>query len=281
MLRAARSDALVELQGQELAWGPIRTRSEVVELDPDEANQARLDIDRFLLTESQVLLHHASETLMILFFAHEGSPPCPWLEMASLRTRDVNESLGRVLDTAWEPEFESVVNEVFFGADPGNHSPELAASRAATVRLLRIVARKLLADSRMYNAAKHGLACVAGHASVHFSDEGGGEAALGADGTLMEYLEWEGSRATGVTWLQTSQWLNPQQAAWTTTLILTQMDALWAVARRRYLGEEVRGFEIVTEEAVEYAVTGFPLNGPLRSMKFEVAYVPGEDEGAG
>ncbi len=39
----------------------------------------------YAVVESVVLLHHASEALVRLFLAHEGKPPCPWLEVARLR----------------------------------------------------------------------------------------------------------------------------------------------------------------------------------------------------
>ncbi|MDQ3580012.1 MAG: hypothetical protein M3443_20925, partial [Actinomycetota bacterium] len=36
--------------------------------------------------ESTNLLHHAAECLLRLYLAHAGMPPCPWLEVARLRS---------------------------------------------------------------------------------------------------------------------------------------------------------------------------------------------------
>lgn len=43
---------------------------------------------QFLAVESEVLLHHLGEALLRMYLGHEALPPCPWLEIARLRSFD-------------------------------------------------------------------------------------------------------------------------------------------------------------------------------------------------
>lgn len=40
---------------------------------------------RFVTADSEVVLHHASETLLRLYLAHVSQPPAPWLVLARAR----------------------------------------------------------------------------------------------------------------------------------------------------------------------------------------------------
>ena len=43
------------------------------------------DRRRYIQTEAMMIVHHASEALLRLFFAHVDHPECPWLGMADER----------------------------------------------------------------------------------------------------------------------------------------------------------------------------------------------------
>lgn len=84
-------------------------------------------------------------------------------------------------------------------------------------------------------------------------------------------MEREGTRKTGWTWFQATQWLSPEQAAFLTHLAIIQMDALWTVAKHRYLGEpRPERLQLVSGEALD-AVRSFTRSGPLRSFRRTVA----------
>jgi hypothetical protein len=80
-LRAARSDELADVIGDGFVWGKLHIGGGDDEDLSEDEEETRLT--RFVITESQVLLHHTSETLIRMFLAHAGRPQCPWLEMAA------------------------------------------------------------------------------------------------------------------------------------------------------------------------------------------------------
>jgi hypothetical protein len=50
---------------------------------------------------------------------------------------------------------------------------------------------------------------------------------VGAEGVNGVFLEREGTKKSGFTWYQKTQWLNPEQAGWLAYLATLQMQALW------------------------------------------------------
>src|SRR5262249_24474380 len=152
-LRAARGDELTELIGDGVQWGQLRLRrDDDSELTEDEG---KVRTDRFVIAESQVLLHHVSETLLRMFLAHAGSPDCPWIELSALRVPGVfPEKLKTLKQMAWSPEREADAAFVFMGGIPDDPDDEWRTTRDASVRLLRLLAGRLLEDSDLYNSAK-------------------------------------------------------------------------------------------------------------------------------
>src|SRR5688572_491801 len=51
------------------------------EVERRDQEQLAEDEERFTITEAEVLLHHASETLLRLYLAHEALPESPWLDL--------------------------------------------------------------------------------------------------------------------------------------------------------------------------------------------------------
>ena len=99
------------------------------------------------------------------------------------------------------------------------------------MRLLRLLAQRLRDDKNLYNSAKHGVTSLAGEGSLHFYTEDWEPLMVGAKGVNVVYLEHEGTKKSGYTWCQKTQWLIPEQAAWLANLAILQMEALWTVAQ--------------------------------------------------
>jgi hypothetical protein len=265
-LRAARSDALAEVVGDGFVWGQLKIGGgESQELSSEE-EEARLT--RFVITESQVLLHHVSETLIRMFLAHAGRPQCPWLEMAALMDfKTFRAQVAELSAPLWPQGLRDDVADVFLGGTSTTEpTPGWDDAVDACVRLLRMLARHLNADSNLYNAAKHGMTLVPGEGYMGVFDEDG-SAVTGSDGTQVVYLERDRVNRGEFKWFQTTRWLNPQQAVWVTTMAISQIEALWTVARWHYLDEPYEGLNLVTAEALDSAVHGFPKPGAITQFR--------------
>lgn len=190
-LRAAKPDAVEEAIGDGIAWGQLRIEHEDADAAPDAAVLEEAAHTRFVVTESQVLLHHAAEALLRMFLAHEGRPDCPWLEMASLldfsRFRD---EVGELAKSSWPADRETAVEWVFLGGVALDPPPVWIEHRAAAIRLVRLLAQRVNSDKNLYNAAKHGLTAIGGTGSVVFIPEEPGQpsplTAAGFDGEALE-----------------------------------------------------------------------------------------------
>lgn len=55
-------------------------------LAPERASERERQTQHFVIAESEVLCHHAGETLLRLYLAHAGAPPSPWLELSQIRS---------------------------------------------------------------------------------------------------------------------------------------------------------------------------------------------------
>jgi hypothetical protein len=80
----------------------------------EKANEAR---ERFVMADSEALLHHASETLLRLYLAHEQQGDCPWLDMARVRSPGKFKQMVDARFLAGLPAEERLagVGNVFFG----------------------------------------------------------------------------------------------------------------------------------------------------------------------
>jgi hypothetical protein len=270
-VRAAPTEALAGLVADDLTWGPLRIVGDGSEVTEEDEQREKADRQRFLVTESQMLLHHVSESLLRMFLAHEGRPECPWLEMAALL--DFNEFRAEVEALAkgsWPQERIDAVADVFLGGVAVDPPEEWIEHRDTAVRLLRLLAQRLQGDKKLYNSAKHGLTCLAGEGSIQLYTQDW-EPVIGAEGVNVVFLEREGTRKSGYTWYQKTQWLNPEQAAWLAHLATVQMEALWTVARWRYLGETPDGLHLVKKEAIDAYRERFARGGAIQSWRQAVA----------
>lgn len=175
------------------------------------------------------------------------------------------------------------------GGVPKEPTPEWIEHRDNAIRLIRIVAARLNDQSALYNAAKHGLTMIGGTASIHFvpapqdSDEPEFDPAapsaqiinergvVGANGINAVYLEREGRAKTGYTWHHVTRWFSPEEAALLTHVSLILMDALWTVAKIRYLDHAPpERMQWVNGDVLE-ALSKIKRGGPVQTWRRQVA----------
>lgn len=270
-VRAVHTETLAGLVADGITWGPLRIVHDGSEVTEDDERREKADRQRFLVTESQMLLHHVSESLLRMFLAHEGRPECPWLEMSALLDfTEFRSEVDALAKASWPKERVDAVADVFLGGVAVDPPDEWVEHRDAAVRLLRLLAQRLQGDKNLYNSAKHGLTCLAGEGSIQLFTEDW-EPVIGAEGVNVVFLEREGTRKSGYTWYQKTQWLNPEQAAWLAHLATVQMEALWTVARWHYLGDTPGEVQLVKNEAIDALRDGFPRGGAVQSWRQAVA----------
>ena len=185
-LLALAGDAAKDLpafakEGVTFAGFRIGPTPDMAEDDRDEEKEDKEAKRRysFAVAEAVVLLHHVSETLLRLYFAHCEMPPSPWLEVARERqfARFKTRVRGRFVDDeTTEADFEKVARLFFGSADRSKLGPTLderpfREGIENIDRWLRFFASNFLDDAHLYNALKHGLAVNAGDWSASWADE--------------------------------------------------------------------------------------------------------------
>jgi hypothetical protein len=250
MLAAGASDELTEIARKGIKVGRLKYSAEDEEADPRTAE----DRERFVFAESEVLLHHVSETLLRLYLAHEGAPRCPWLEVARVRAagefkRMVSERFGDELSAEQR---RHRVGEVFFGSaertaiKPSPAQEQWETSLANIEAFLTHYARHFL-DADIYNALKHGLAVRPGPAAMQL-DEG---ELIKAGGPAIEYLTLGENSEGKRRWFHTTHWIEVDRALAFISIGQRLMESIWTLARFRYLGE--RPESLVAWTKPEYA----------------------------
>lgn len=158
---------------------------------PDETSES--DREKFAIAESEVLLSHVSETVIRLYLAHREIPQCPWLELARVRSpqkfKKRVEVLSRQLDEGSE---DSHIRTVFYGnSDRKTFKPKIDEGDwergTSNLRSYLQCFVEVVGDSNAYNAAKHGLALVAGSSTLRMEALGMDPLNL-SDGPALECL---------------------------------------------------------------------------------------------
>lgn len=200
--------------------------------------------DRYVRTECVLVLHHACETLLRLFFAHSEKQDCPWLGMAA--SVSFAEFKAKVSAASRSGFGRDAVALVFLGGtDPGDSALDVEAEEfddtvSAWQLLLETAALTVLSESFLYNAAKHGLTIVHTDESTQmaFRPPGGDPVQLVA-GSQFAYLhrpQTPGAKGGTEWWVSLTHTL-PDQDIETAFLIQQAVSSLWNVARRRYTGQ--------------------------------------------
>jgi hypothetical protein len=211
----------------------------------DDAEVDSASVVKYVSTESQVLLHHAAETVVRLFLAHRDTPPCPWLEMAGETIFwQFKDRVDREIVQHQRPGvLEAQAALAFLGRREAGPAEDLDVWTDAAQNLaafLRTVAERWLKEANVYNTMKHGLAVLPGNALFQLLDEDGKPLRLG-EGVSVEFLEptrWEAGRRY---WQLTTKWLDVQESLGLVEIACMMIDSLWSVARCRYVGSPAAG----------------------------------------
>ena len=227
---------------------------------PVPSKEAR---DRYVRTECVLVLHHACEMLLRLFFAHVDKQDCPWLGMAaSVSFAEFKEKVSTALRTGFDR--DDVARVFLGGTNPGDAAlavdvDEFDDTTAAWQVLLETAADTVLSESFLYNSAKHGLTVVHTDESTRmvFTPPDGGDPIQLAAGSQLTYLhkpETPGAKGGPEWWVSLTHTLSDQDIE-VSLLIQRAVSSLWNVARRRYTGQAGE-VSIVAARAVRDAIYG-------------------------
>ena len=251
LLAAGASDALLKIAESGVTVGRLQYE---LKLTDDERGVDAENRSRFVIAESEVLLHHVSETLLRLYLAHEPLPACPWLDVARVRApakfkRQVEERFLRDLDRA---ERRRRVALVFFGSDdPAGVSPQPSQSDwddgADNIEAFLCHFAHHFLEADIYNSLKHGLAVRPGDAKVQLGD---GEL-LKAEGPSIEYLSVRESTDGRRRWCRSTTWIDVDRSISLVFLATRLIESLWGIARARYTGELPESIGLWTKPKLE------------------------------
>jgi hypothetical protein len=231
------------------------------------------DRDRYLQMEAVMIVHHASEALLRLFFAHVDHPECPWLGMsASTNFSEFKDRVGEELKTGFSP---ARIATVFLGGtDPEDAGIEMSQNEfdqsvGGVDRLLWDCALRVLQEAFLYNGVKHGLTAVAiNDKSSRMTWKAGGKDVVihrGALHAFLHRLRFPTAKKNEKQWFFTLADANPQRDLAVTRYIAAAMGSLWAVARRRYMGTS-GSILCFSKDSVELAIY-LPIESSLNVMK--------------
>lgn len=254
-LMLAPAEALAPAYASERAVGICRHAGA-----PVPSKEAR---DRYVRTECVLVLHHACEMLLRLFFAHVEKQDCPWLGMAaSVNFAEFKEKVSTALRVGFDRDDVALV--FLGGADPADadlsvDTDEFDDTIVAWQLLLETAADTVLSESFLYNSAKHGLTVVHTDEStqMQFTPPGGGAPIHLASGSQLTYLhkpETPGAKGGTEWWVSLTHTL-PDQDIEVSFLIQRAVSSLWNIARRRYTGQAGE-VTIVAARAVRDAIYG-------------------------
>jgi hypothetical protein len=237
----------------------------------------------YLRTEAVAIVHHASEALLRLFFAHVQHPECPWLGMsASTNFGEFKSQVDDALDRGLNR--DHIASVFLGGSTPEDSCIELTAEEFedtvdAMELLLVNCAVRFLRDSFLYNAVKHGLT------AIDIDDETArfewrnhdGEQVPMHKGPVHGYLHKKldpSASDNEKQWFLSLDDPNPERDLAIATLITYAMDSLWNVARRRYMGSPGSVFNL-SKGSVELAIYGpiMQARNLLQCIAFELIKV--------
>ncbi|MGV0043018.1 hypothetical protein ACRU13_02270 [Mycobacterium colombiense] len=232
---------------------------------------------KYVRMEAVTIVHHASEALLRLYFAHIDYPECPWLGM-STSTDFVG--FKKQVDDARRTGFdhEDIAAVFLGGADPDDAGIKMGKGKfAETVealeRLLIECANRFLDDSFLYNAVKHGMTAIDTDAKMNWVGSNGKHIQM-LDGFVHGYLH---KKLHPTATKEDGQWFlsladsNPERDLAVATVITYALDSLWDVARRRYMGVPGRVY-CISKATVDVAIYA-PIcqsENPLHRMTHEL-----------
>ena len=206
----------------------VKNHSPKLALDEDE----RSDQQAFVVLEAEVLLHHAAETLLRLYIAHEGDPECPWIAIASERW-NFKKKVRNLRENLSTPAYRDRAATVFFGSsnwedlspavseDEWNHHLDLS------IQWLSWFAAYIL-DGEVYNAAKHGLGVQPKNMALSVGVDGIPDL-LNGSGPCLEYLHTSRDDAGQKHWRRTTKWVLLDKTFGSIHIACALIHRLWSV----------------------------------------------------
>jgi len=271
-------------QHAESEGAPDAERSPETETETDPRAE---EISRFVTTESEALLHHVAETVLRAYIAHLHNPPCPWLEMARVRTPGKFKDLVErdVLGVSAEDLRDGVGFVLFGSADrmSWNKPPsetEWEGLRSNIGRYLRRYARGFLAAD-LYNAAKHGLAIQPG-ASAQQLMIGQGENAeevFSGSGPCIDYLAVRRKPDERARWSRTTRWINIKSNLVLIHIGTRLIRSMWHVGAARYCEAKLTASGVFTPPDYESLISETQTMG-LTNMAMDLSYYVEDSSGA-
>jgi hypothetical protein len=242
---------------------------------------------RYVRTEATTIAHHASETLLRLFFAHLDHPECPWLGMsASTSFAEFKQKVADALERGFD---RADIATVFLGgADPTDACIQLSDTEFEDAidgldLLLTDCANRVLGDSFLYNAVKHGVTAVGvddDEAKIAFTSDDGKQTIL-HQGPVHFYLhknESPDAPKGRPQWFYSSDDPNPGRDLMLSVLIVNAANSLWAVARRRYTGAS-GAIVYMNLAEVEFAVYGMIMIAGNRLKRLTSELIKRKEDG--
>jgi hypothetical protein len=232
---------------EELSFGELKVRAGLLRAPDDQPSD-------YAAIESVVLFHHAAEALFRLYFAHLGGPPCPWIEASRVMLgNEFKQRLEGLLSSLGSEETRSDVLKVFRGTDTYASASEAFTGTVeqwneqvqGLLDLLHHVGTELLTAGPLYNAAKHGLAVLSDQRGVKLDLQP--DFALAAHGPPVSLL---GVNRESARWERVTSWVEIDGVIAMTLLVVRELEALFQVARLRYIGETAGELPRITPEMV-------------------------------
>jgi hypothetical protein len=235
-LLAARGDEVTALMEDGATLGEVELKGHT----PPSPEALRY----YATAEAQTLMHHSVEALLRLYFAHATLPPCPWIELTRLtHFPEVKRRVKQLSGDDWPAEMDEGIEPVFLSfidAAPA----QIAEGRKVIRAFMQIAGTHYLQGAKLYNAIKHGFAVQAGRHRISFGEKDDGSAEFSIEADSVTYLEHT-SEGRHRHWDLTTAMMNVDHALAIAAYSVTQIEALWMVARQRY------------------APTGEPFNVPM------------------